>query len=429
MKSRKTKIYAALLSVLVVGLAGGYYASHLVGEDGGSGAGKDRKVLYWVSPMNPSYRSDKPGKSPMGMDLVPVYADSQTQKESIDLRISPEVVDNLGVRTEQVRMGVLPHRINAVGYVGYDEDTVFSVHTRADGWIEKLGVKSKGDKVVAGELLYELFSPKLATAEQEYLTALESGSKSLISASGDRLRSLGFSDDQVRALAMTRRVTKRVARRAPNAGVIAALGVTEGAYVTPGTEVMKIADLSQVWMLVEIDESSAAVVSSGQKAVARFDAFPGRKWDGVVDYVYPTMNSRTRTIKARIRFDNPNESLRPNMYGHADILANPVAGAVYVPTQALIRTGQSERVVVALGNGRFDVCPVETGFDSGEFTQILRGLTPGQRVVVSAQFMIDSEANVDAASLRLGAGKAGCRTSAATPASASHAAKTAGTGS
>lgn len=429
MKRRKTTIYAVLLSVLVVGLAGGYYASHLVGKDGGSGVGKDRKVLYWVSPMNPNYRSDKPGKSPMGMDLVPVYADGQTQKESVDLRISPAVVDNLGVRTEQVRVGILPHRISAVGFVGYDEDTVFSIHTRADGWIEKLQVKSKGDKVAAGGILYELFSPKLVTAEQEYLTALASGSKSLVSASGDRLRALGFSDGQVSELAKNRRVKKRVARRAPHAGVIAALGVTEGAYVTPGTEVMKIADLSQVWMLVEIDESSAALVSAGQNVVARFDAFPGRKWDGVVDYVYPTLSSRTRTIKARIRFDNTNESLRPNMYGHADILANPVAGAVYVPTQALIRTGQSERVVVALGNGRFDVCPVETGFESGDVTQVLRGLKPGQLVVVSAQFMIDSEANVDAASLRLGAGKAGCRTSAATPASASHAATSAGTGS
>jgi len=429
MNSRKTTTYVVLLSVLVVGMAGGYFVSHLVGKNGENALGKDRKVLYWVSPMNPNYRSDTPGKSPMGMDLVPVYADGQPQQESVDLRISPAVVDNLGVRTEQVSEGVLPHHIGAVGYVGYDEDTIFSIHTRADGWIEKLAVKSKGDKVAAGDLLYELFSPKLASAEQEYLTALASGSKSLVSASGDRLRALGFSDDQVHELAKTRQVTKRVARRAPHAGIVAALGATEGAYVTPDTEVLKIADLSQVWMLVEIDESRAGLVRAGQKSVARFDAFPGRTWAGVVDYVYPVLNSRTRTLKARIRFDNPGELLRPNMYGRVDILANPVARAVYVSTQALIRTGESERVVVALGNGRFDVCPVETGFESGNVTQILRGLEPGQRVVVSAQFLIDSEANVDAASLRLGAGKAGCRLEAPAAASAAHATTSSGAAS
>ncbi len=205
-----------------------------------------------------------------------------------------------------------------------------------------------------------------------------------------------------------RHASDRVARYAENNSVVVSLGIQEGAYVTPAMEVMKLADLSTVWVLVEIDETDAARLSVGQKAVAEFDAFPGQQWEGRVDYVYPDMSATTRTAKVRVRFDNADGKLQPNMYARVAILASPDHDAVYIPSSALIRTGQSERVAVALGGGRFDICPVEAGFESGGVVQILKGLSPGQKVVVSSQFLIDSEANVDAAALRLGADRPEC---------------------
>lgn len=410
------------LAVIVVLLAliGGYFAGNRGRPTTGSAtpataSATTRKILYWKGPMMPNFRSDKPGTSPMGMALVPVYADGDGAGDASDVKISPDVVNNLGVRTTLVERGSLSQRLETVGYVGYDEDTITSINTRADGWVEKLAVKSAGDTVQAGQLLYQLFSPKLATAEREYLTALSSGSNSLIDASNQRMRALGFSAAQINQLKRTRKVRDRVARYAGTTGTVMTLGVSEGAYVMPATQIMKLADLHTVWVLAEVDQSHAALLHVGQKAVATFDAFPGKKWHGTVDYIYPDVSAMTRTIKVRLRFANPDLRLQPNMYARvtldaqdADAEAPSQPSGVSIPEQALIRTGRSQRVIVALGDGRFDVCPVEAGFSSGDRVQIINGLHAGQRVVTSAQFMIDSEANVGAAALRLGAGKSGC---------------------
>lgn len=407
-------IFIAVIVALLIAV-GGYITGKHHGALSNSGqmasagsASTHRKVLYWKAPMDANFRSDKPGKSPMGMDLVPVYASDSGTGEDSDVKIDPAVVNNLGVRTVEVQQGSLAHRIEAVGYVAYDEDTITSINTRADGWVEKLAVKSAGDAVRPGQLLYELFSPKLATAEREYLTALASGSKSLITASRERMRSLGFTTRQIEQLTLNRKVSDRVARRAESAGVVVSLGVREGSYVMPATQVMKLADLSTVWVLVEVDGSDAELLNKGQKVIAVFDAFPGRRWLGTIDYIYPDISAMTRTVKVRLRFANPDRRLQPNMYAHVTIQAAPQQDVVYIPNQALIQTGQSQRVIVALGQGRFDVCPVEAGFTSGDRVEILKGLRAGQRVVTSAQFMIDSEANVNAAALRLGSGKPGC---------------------
>ena len=369
----------------------------------------ERKILYWKGPMTPSFHSDRPGKSPMGMDLVPVYADEGGSAEPADVKISPDVVNNLGVRTSEVEQGMFSHRLELVGYVGYDEDTITSINTRADGWVEKLAVKNVGESIKRGQLLYQLFSPKLATAAREYLVALASGSPSLIAASQERLRSLGFSNAQIAQLKRTRKASERVSRYAESSGVVTSLGVHEGGYVMPATQVMTLADLSTVWVLAEIDQSQAALLHVGQKAVADFDAFPGQHWNGVVDYVYPDISSMTRTVKARLRFANADRRLQPNMYAHVTLQATPQQNALFIPDQALIRTGHGQRVIVALGDGRFDVCPVEAGITSGDKVEILKGLRAGQHVVTSAQFMLDSEANIDAAALRLGAGRPGCQ--------------------
>ncbi|MHB8884372.1 MAG: efflux RND transporter periplasmic adaptor subunit [Methylovirgula sp.] len=406
----------AFLVLAVISVAGlsGYWLGHRGNSSGlNSISNGEGKPLYWVAPMDPTYRRNKPGKSPMGMDLVPVYADRDRGSSPSDVQISPAVVDNLGVRTASVKQGTLAHHIEAVGYVGYDEDLVTSINTRADGWIEKLNVKAVGDTVHPGQRLYELFSPKLATAESEYLTALTSSMPSLITASRERLLALGFVADQIQSLAKTKKLSNLVARYAEHGGVVTKLGIREGAYVQPATEVMKISDLSKVWVLAEVDESDAAELSAGQKVVAQFDAFPGRKWDGSIDYVYPDINPVTRTGKVRLRFANPDKKLQPNMYARVVILAEPKRNVVFIPSSALIQTGRSQRVAVALGSGRFDICPVVAGFESGDNIEILKGLTAGQKVVIESQFLIDSEANLDASAIRMGANKPGCKARAA----------------
>ncbi|MBX3697108.1 MAG: efflux RND transporter periplasmic adaptor subunit [Dokdonella sp.] len=406
-----------LLALIAVSLA--LVAGYLLGKRGHTAASTDqaaaseiatpeRKALYWKAPMDPNFRSDKPGKSPMGMDLVPVYADGSGSSESSDVRIDPAVVNNLGVRTAEVMRGSLANRIEAVGYVGYDEDTLTSINTRAEGWVEKLAVKSVGDPVRKGQLLYALFSPKLATAEREYLTALASGSQSLIATSRERMRSFGFSNAQIEQLSRTRKVGNRVARYAASTGVVMKLGVSEGAWVMPATQVMQLANLDTVWVLVEVDPANTALLHKGQVADVTFDAFAGESWQGTVDYIYPDVSAMTRTVKVRVRLPNPDRRLQPNMYAHVGLQTAAQNDTVYIPALALIETGQSKRVVVAQGDGRFDVCPVQTGATSGDQVEIRKGLRAGQRVVTSAQFMIDSEANIDAATLRLSAGKSAC---------------------
>lgn len=416
----KSSVFLVAAMGAVLAAAVGYVAGQHGGtmtKSGTSSAGTAaaRKPLYWVAPMDPHYRRDQPGKSPMGMDLVPVYPNNEGGNEASDVKIDPAVVDNLGVRTAEVQRGEFANRLEAVGYVAYDEDSVVSINTRADGWIEKLAVKSVGDTVRPGQLLYELFSPKLATAEREYLTAMTSGSQSLIAASGERMHALGFSATQIAQLTRKRKVSDRIARRADTDGVVVSLGVSEGAYVMPATQVMKLADLRVVWVLVEIDESDAALLHARQAAVADLSAFPGQRWKGTVDYIYPDLSPVTRTLKVRLRFANSDLRLQPNMYAHVTLQAATQQDVLTIPNEALIRTGQSERVIVALGKGRFDVCPVKSGSSSGDQVEILEGLRQGQSVVTSAQFMIDSEANVDAAALRLGSGKPACTSTAAMP--------------
>lgn len=405
---------AAIIVLTLAALAGYGFGSRGAGKSGSnalsaqSASSSQRKVLYWKAPMDASFRSETPGKSPMGMDLVPVYANDDEDGPTSDVKINPTVVNNLGVRTAAVEQGSFANRIEAVGYVTYDEDTITSINTRADGWVETLGVKAVGSSVEPSQILYELFSPKLETAQREYQTALTSGNASLIAASRQRMRSLGFTTNQVKQIRRGQKISDRVSRRAPTSGVVVELNIREGAYVQPATQVMKLADLSKVWVQVEIDGSSAAQIKKGQTAIAQFEAFPDRQWEGTVDYIYPTVDEKTRTVKVRVRFENPNRKLQPNMYAHVIIKTAPQKDVVFIPQMALIRTGQSQRVVVARGDGRFDVCPVKAGASSGDRVEIRAGLRAGQRVVTSAQFMLDSEANIDAAALRLGTDKPGC---------------------
>jgi Cu(I)/Ag(I) efflux system membrane fusion protein len=392
----KAMTIAAVLAAAVIGVLVGRAMAPPDEPAAGAADASEREILYWVAPMDPNFRRDAPGKSPMGMDLVPVYAD-EVDATPGTVKIDPTVVNNLGVRTARAEKGPLARRIETVGYVNFDEETLQHVHTRVDGWIEKLAVTATGDPVKAGELLFELYSPTLVNAQQEYLTAVRSNNQALLEASRDRLAALGVTDSEIARLREKREASQRVRVYAESDGVIAHLGVREGIFVTPATEVMSVARLDQVWVHAEVFERQSAWVQPGQAALVELDYLPGKTWQGTVDYVYPELDPATRTLRVRIRFDNEGDVLRPNMFARVTLLGAPTEPVVHVPRAALIRGGSIDRVVLALGEGRFRSQAVSVGIESGDRVAILGGLTAGDRVVTSGQFLIDSESNVDSA--------------------------------
>jgi len=397
------KILTLLATAVLLLLAGFLLGRQWQGDAGTAtpaATSGEREILYWVAPMDPNYRRDGPGKSPMGMDLVPVYADEVDNQPGI-IKIDPVMKNNLGVRTALAERGSLPRRIDTVGYIIYDEDTLQHVHTRVDGWIERLVTKASGDPVKRGQLLFELYSPTLVNAQQEYLMALKSNNTGLKAASRERLAALGVADGEIARLERERAVSRRIRVYAEDDGVIAHLGVREGIYVTPSLEVMSIAQLDKVWVIAEVFERQAAWVEPGRRATVELDYLPGTLLEGVVDYVYPELDPKTRTLKVRLRFDNESLTLRPNMFSRVIIEGRPVHDIVHVPREAVIRGGAVDRVVVDIGGGRFRAQPVRIGVESGDRVAIRSGLQGGEKVVTSGQFLIDSESNIEAAMSRL----------------------------
>ncbi len=387
---------AALLAAIVAGFFIGRSMNPVATDNSGAGADGAREVLYWVAPMDPNYRRDEPGKSPMGMDLAPVYADEVDGQPGV-VKIDPTIVNNLGVRTARAERGELSQRIETVGYVGYDEDTVQHVHTRVDGWVEKLATKATGDPIEKEQLLFELYSPTLVNAQEEYLVALRSNNTLLTKASKERLTALGVTGSEMARLDKERKVRRRVRVYAESSGVIVHLGVREGIYVTPATEIMSVAALDSIWVLAEVFERQAAWVKPGQHAIVELDYLPGKMWHGIVDYVYPELDPKTRTLKVRLRFDNERQTLRPNMFARVTISGDSTGPVTHVPREALIRGGSVDRVVLALGDGRFRAQPVTIGIESGDRVAIRKGISAGDRVVTSGQFLIDSESNIERA--------------------------------
>ena len=396
---KKTILMAVVITALLaVGFALGQWWS--AGSDMADSG--EREVLYYKAPMDPNYRSETPGTSPMGMDLVPVYADEVAGNDPGVVSIDPKIVNNLGVRTAAVEEGVLSRRIETVGYIGYDEDTLHQINTRVDGWIEKLAIKATGDPVTRGQALFELYSPTLVNAQEEYLATLQSKNAPLRKASRQRLAAFGISEAEIKRLESERKVRQRVPVYAMNDGFVVHLGVREGVYITAATDVMSIADLDRVWVLVEVFERQAAWVKAGQRAEFELDYLPGERWQGTVDYVYPELDPKTRTLKVRLRFDNPADVLRPNMFARVTIHGTETPAVMHVPQEALIRGGAVDRVVLALGEGRFRAQPVQVGMESGDRIEIRSGVSAGDRVVTSGQFLIDSESNIDSALSRMG---------------------------
>lgn len=381
------------LLLITAGIVIGVVVTLLLRPDSASKgrADSEREALYWVAPMDPGYRRDEPGKSPMGMDLIPVYEEGSGEPGSV--LISPDVINNIGVRTAAVERGQLESRVNTVGYVRYDEDRLVNVEPRVEGWVERLTVKTDGDPVSAGEPLYTLYSPTLVNAQEELLLALRRDNQALIDAATERLRALRVPSEFIDSLRESRKLQQHITVNAPQSGVITGLQVREGSYVRPGSAMMSIAVLDQVWVVGEIFERQLPLIEVGDSVVMHLDYLPGRRWQGQVDFVYPTIDNQTRTARIRIRLPNEDRALKPGMFAQLSISGREGREALLIPKQALIRTGEGNRVVLARGEGRFKSVSVSVGIVGDRQVEIISGLEEGDHIVTSAQFLIDSESS------------------------------------
>ena len=385
---------------------------------------KERKILYWRAPMDPNYISDKPGKSPMGMDLIPVYEDEEPAVSGI--RVDPNFLQNFAVRTAVAERGSIPIEIRTIGVLTYNERDIASVNTKFEGWIEKAYVNYIGEPVKKGQVLFEIYSPQLVTTQQEYLAALDYVSRletsnaepeaierahSLLEAARERLRYWDITQDQIDELRTTRKLRRTLKILSPVSGVVVAKmdRSLEGMKLTPGMNVYKIADLSTVWAEIEIYEYQLAHVRLGQRASITVDAFPGRRWTGKIIYLDPELNQKTRTLKAFVEIPNPGLRLRPEMYANIEIRTPAVSGAVKVPEEAIIHTGERAVVIVQKDRekGVFEPREVKLGVTGGGYTEVREGLRPGEIVVTSSQFLIDSESNLKEAIQKMLAARSG----------------------
>lgn len=367
-----------------------------------AGAGKvltdetGRRVLYWHDPMVPGHRFDKPGKSPfMDMQLVPVYADVAADEGNVT--ISPRLAQSFGVRTAEARAGALPAGFTAVGAIAVDERSLTGVQSRVQGFVEKLHVRATFDPVRPGQPIADLFVPDWVAAQEEWL-ALRAfpppGATTLADAARNRLRLLGMPEAEIARAEREGHSAGRVTVTAPAGGIVWEIGARDGQAVMPGTNLVRIASLASVWLIAEVPEAQAGQLAVGALVEARTAAYPDRRFKGRVETLLPEVNTATRTVRARIVLQNPGGMLKPGMFATASFAGPQGQSAVLVPAEAVIRTGRRSVVIVAEGEGRFAPVEVDVGRETGDEAEIRGGLSAGQRVVVSGQFLIDSEASL-----------------------------------
>lgn len=359
-------------------------------------SGARGKILYYRNPMGLPDTSPGPKKDSMGMDYLPVY-ESEANQPAGTVTVSPERIQMLGVRTEVATVRSLTRSIRAVGTIAINERQVAVVAPRFEGWIEKLLVNTTGQRVHRGQSLFEVYSPELALAEQEYVLARRAG-PSIAEATLIRLRNFGLPADEIARLKRSGVVSKTLALGAPIDGVVLEKNAVEGIHFAPGDTLYRIADLSIVWLLADVFEQDLALVQTGENAKLSLAAYPDKAFEGKVTFVYPTVAATTRTAKVRIEIPNPDDLLKPDMYANVEIAA-PLGSAPVVAVQdsAVLDSGTRRVVLVDRGEGRFEPRPVTIGRRADGYVEIREGLKANERVVVGANFLIDAESNLRAA--------------------------------
>jgi Cu(I)/Ag(I) efflux system membrane fusion protein len=362
-----------------------------------------KKILYYHDPMVPGNKFDKPAKSPfMDMMLSPVFADGDADQGKVT--VSPRIQQNLGVRTAAVTEGKLSPQVSAVGAIAFNERDQAIVQARATGYVERLLVRATLDRVAKGQPLAELYVPDWIAAQEEFLSVRRMQGTDLavlVDAARQRMRQVGMNDEQIRLVENTGQTQPRITLVAPLGGVVVELMAREGMTVMSGMTLFRINGLSTVWANAEVPESQSALLRPGAKVQARSPAAPGETFEGKVQAILPEVNAATRTLKARMELANPRNRLVPGMFVQMQFMDMRADKVLLVPTEAVIQTGKRTVVMLAEENGRFRPVDVEAGIESGGQTEIKRGLQAGQRVVVSSQFLIDSEASLKGVEARL----------------------------
>ena len=398
---RPAVLLAAITTVVVVVVLAYFFLSSRNGSDPSAQGSGEKKILYWRDPMDPTMTSDKPGKSPMGMDMVPVYEGDPGGGVKID----PTTIQNIGVRYEVAEVRSLMRNIRTSGRVEFNERGLYYVNTKISGWVEKLYVNTTGQFVRKGERLLEIYSPELVSAEEEYIIALKSQATDSVQIGGEGLlerthRKLMFWDipqDQIDRLEATRQPVKTMALVAPASGIVLEKNVLQGGNIMAGTNLYKIADLTTVWVSADVYEYEVPFVKVGQHATVTLPYDPGRKFHGRVTFVYPTVNADTRTVRVRLELPNPGGSLKPDMFATVELESPVSIKGVTVPEEAVIHSGERNVVVVSRGGGRFESRDVTLGVVADGYYQVLWGVNAGDSIVVSSQFLLDSESSLKAA--------------------------------
>ncbi|MFO1252221.1 MAG: efflux RND transporter periplasmic adaptor subunit [Inhella sp.] len=391
----------AAAGLLGAGLAAGYlwgqrgaaHPSAAAPAASAPASAPERQVLYWYDPMSPATRFDKPGKSPfMDMQLVPMYADAGEAAGTV--RIDPGITQNLGVRLATVTRARVAQEVHASGVVGFNEREVAVVQARSGGFVERVPALAPGDAVAAGTLLAELLVPEWAAVQQEALALQRLGQPELAEAARERMRLAGMPEELIRHVLSSGQVQSRHRITAPRAGVIQELEVRAGMTLMSGATLARINGLGTVWLEVGVPEAQSAAVQVGQAARIQLAARPGETLEGRVAALLPALNDAARTLRVRIELPNPGGRLRPGLSAQVSLQGPAEEGALLVPTEAIIRTGQRALVMLAEGQGRYRPVEVVLGGERGAQTWVRSGLSEGQQVVASGQFLIDSEASL-----------------------------------
>jgi len=372
-----------------------------------------RKILYYRNPMGQPDTSPVPKKDPMGMDYVPVYEGEEPAADvpSNTVKINPDKVQKLGVRTEAAELRELTRTVQAVATIQVNERQLHTVSPRFEGWIQKLYVNTTGQLVRQGEPLLEVYSPDLVTTQQEYLIAwkgvqavkgaspeVEASMRTLVDSALQRLRNWDISEAELQRLQQEGKARQSITLRAQASGVVMEKKAVAGMRFMPGEMLYQIADLSSVWVLADVFEQDLGLVRMGQSVKIRFDAYPDKAFTGKVTFMYPTVMPETRTAKVRIELPNPAGLLKPAMYARVEIASGRGRGKVLaVPDSAVLDTGTRQLVLVQRGEGAFEPRPVKLGMRTDGYIEVLGGIKAGESVVVSANFLIDAESNLKAA--------------------------------
>lgn len=400
---------AAAVTVLALALGAGYWWGHRTTATPVAPTetrSTERKVLYWHDPMVPGQKFDKPGKSPfMDMQLEPVYADEAS--EGSDVRVSANAAQNLGIRLGKVEKVALAARLEAVGNVVFDEGKLELVQARVEGYVTRLYVKAPLERVRRGQPLADILAPQWVEAEQEYLALLDAkapSAQAIRDAARQRLHVLGVPEATIRAIETKRATQAGLTLVAPIDGAVTELGVREGATFMPGVTLFRINGLGTVWANAQIPEARISMVPVGASVLAHATAWPGLTFKGQVIALLPDVNPGTRTLTARVALDNREGKLAPGMFVSLDLTAPAGEPQLVVPSEAVITTGERSVVIVADDGGGYKVVNVSVGAEQDGRSVILSGLTEGQSIVVSGQFLIDSEASLKSTGNRLDAG-------------------------